>query len=290
MMNVRSRDLLESQASLAARWQLLDRGLSVAAIKHFAAAARVVGDGVYMTGHGPMSTLQRRWAAVLSAPQSFSAFASAGDAWGIRPWTGRYEVVVRPGSGGPKRLGDVLVCRSSTLADDTTTLDGLPITTVERTIVDLGASVRGRAAQKMIREAIRLKLTTMPRLQRHFQRRKGRRGIAALRDYVERFGKLPFERCRSDAESMALQVLAESSRPIPSVNVDIAGEEADFSWPDRRLIIEIDGPQWHLFADEDGRKEAAWRAAGWTVRRIPSGRVFDAPHELIVLHDRPTFI
>ena len=289
-MDVRCRKLLESQASLVARWQLVDAGLSEAAVKHFATEARVIGDGVFATGHGRLTRDQLRWAAVLGAPQTFLAFASAGDAYGIRPWRLGHEIVVRPGSGGPRMLDGVLVCRSLTLAGHTTTLDGLPITTVERTIVDLGASVRGRAAQKMIREAIRLKLTTMPRLQRQFHLGRGRRGIAALRDYVECFGRLPFDRCKSDAEAMGLQVLAEARRPIPQVNVVHADEEADFSWPSRRLIIEIDGPQFHLFAEEDARKTAVWKAAGWEVRRIPSGRVFDRPHELIACYDRPTSI
>jgi hypothetical protein len=289
-MDVRLRALLETQASLVGAWQLGHAGLTPAAVRHFAAQARGVGDGVYMTGHGPMTREQRRWAAVLTAPATFLAVASAGDAYGIRPWQGNYEIVVRPGSGGPLRFGDVLVCRSKTLAGDTTTLGGLPITTVERTIVDLGAHVRGRAAHKMIREAIRLKLTTMPRLQHQFHRSRGRRGIAALREYAERFGALPFPRCKSDAECMGLQVLAEASRPIPDVNIIIEGEEADFSWPGRMLIIEIDGPQFHMFADEDARKTAAWESGGWTVRRIPSGAVFDQPHRLIALHDHPTFV
>lgn len=243
-----------------------------------------------MTGHAPISREQRRWAAVLTAPKSFLAFASAGDAYEIRPWEGTYEIVVRPGSSGPKRFGDVLVFRSTALAGNTRTLRGLPITTPERTIVDLAAVTRGWRADKMVREAVRLGHTTMPRLHRHLWAARGRRGVAGLRAYVERFSSLPFSRCKSDAEAMGLQVLAEAQRPIPDVNVHIAQEEADFSWPERRLIIEIDGPQFHLFAEEDARKMAIWRGAGWKVRRIPSGRVFDAPHELIALHDRPTVV
>src|SRR3954452_15615117 len=289
-MNVRAEQLLKQQASLVGCWQMLAAGMTAEEVRHFCRLARRVGDGVYMTGHGPMTREQRRWAAVLTAPRSFLAVASAGDDYAIRPWKGSYEVIVRPGSGGPKRLGDVLVCRSATLAGNTTFLDTLPITTPERTIVDLAASVRGRAMQKMVREAIRLKLVTWPSLDRKISEATGRRGVAALRDYVSRYSSLPFDRCRSDAEAMGLQVLAESGRPIPDVNVWIAGEEADFSWPDRRLIIEIDGPQWHLFAEEDARKTAIWQAAGWIVRRIPSGRVFDAAHELIALHDRPTSV
>ena len=37
---------------------------------------------------------QRRWIAVLTAPQTFCALGSAGDAWGFRPWSRSYEVVV----------------------------------------------------------------------------------------------------------------------------------------------------------------------------------------------------
>jgi hypothetical protein len=289
-MDVRAVALLESQASLVACWQLLGEGITVEAVRHFCGEARQVGDGVYMTGHGPMTREQQRWAAVLTAPQTFLAFAGAGDAWGIREWRGTYQTVVRSGSGGPRRFGDVLVCRSTTLAGNTTTLNGLPITTPERTIIDLAASNRGRRAEKMVREAIRLKLTTMPALQRHLHEARGRRGVAGIRAFTDTFGHLPFERCKSDAESMGLQVLAEAGRPIPDVNEMIAGEEADFSWPDRRLIIEIDGPQWHLFAEEDARKTAAWEAAGWTVRRLPSDAVFDAPHRLLALQAAPTSV
>jgi len=43
------------------------------------------------------------------------------------------------------------------------------------------------------------------------------------------------------------------------------------------------GPgQFHQFADEDARKVAVWRAAGFTVRRVPSDAVYDAPTALIV--------
>ena len=93
--------------------------------------------------------------------------------------------------------------------------------------------------------------------------------------------RLPFGDCRSDAEARGLEVLDAARLEIPAVNEIIAGEEADFSWARLRLIVEIDGPDFHRFADEDARKTAAWRAAGWTVRRIPSDRVYDAPRELV---------
>jgi very-short-patch-repair endonuclease len=59
------------------------------------------------------------------------------------------------------------------------------------------------------------------------------------------------------------------------VNVKIAGEEADLVWPKRKEILEIDGPQFHRFPEEDARKERLWRKAGYTVRRIGSDAVYD---------------
>ena len=68
--------------------------------------------------------------------------------------------------------------------------------------------------------------------------------------------------------------LHDAGTPMDN-NVRINGEEADFVDHDRRLILEIDGPQFHLFPAEDERKEAVWRAAGYEVRRRPSDAVFD---------------
>ena len=280
-MDVRLEAVLSRQAGVVARWQLRNGGFSLGAVRHFAAQARTLESGVYVTGHGPLTRAQQHWAAVLIAPDTFLAVASSGDAWGFRPWRGSFEVVVTPGTGGPRRIGNVLVCRSSTLAGATTTLNGLPITTVERTIVDLAASVRGKHAEKMVREALRLELTTPEKLRTALRLARGRRGIAGVRDHLNRISSLPFHRCRSDAEAMALQILAGSGHEIPDVNVRRAGEEADLSWPDRRLIIEIDGDQFHQDKREDARKTDIWQRAGWRVRRAPSGLVFDEPARFV---------
>ena len=75
----------------------------------------------------------------------------------------------------------------------------------------------------------------------------------------------------------------EPAAPQPLLNTEAAGEEADLTFHDRKVIIEIDGPQFHRFKDEDARKEARWRKAGYTVRRIDSDRVYDEPGHLVAL-------
>jgi len=97
---------------------------------------------------------------------------------------------------------------------------------------------------------------------------------------------LPIERARSGSEVRALEVLRDAGFELPRLNVDIAGEEADLSWPRERLIIEIDGGPYHQDVGEDARKEAAWRTAGWKVRRITSHDVYDRPGRLLELAHR----
>jgi very-short-patch-repair endonuclease len=72
----------------------------------------------------------------------------------------------------------------------------------------------------------------------------------------------------------------------PKTNTRIAGLEADLAWPKARLIIEIDGAQYHQFPDEDRRKQRKWERAGYVVRRISSQAVYDDPAKLIALAPR----
>ena len=80
-----------------------------------------------------------------------------------------------------------------------------------------------------------------------------------------------------------MEILRDAGRPLPSLNIRIAGEEADLSWSDRRLIVEIDGGPFHLDVGEDARKEARWKGAGWTVRRLPSDAVYERPSRLLAI-------
>ena len=268
-MNVHA--LAAGQADILAGWQLRQLGWTAKAVeRRLERGWRVVHPGVYALTQAPLTRQQLWIAATLSAPCTAIAGASAGACWNFRPWQGAFEVVVRKGSGGPKRLGALLVMRTRVM--EATTHQGIPITTPERTLIDLAAQLDARAIAKATREAIRLRRTTASSLLDALLRHPGRRGTTQLRELAERYKDLPIARARSDAESYALERLG----PGPSVNVRIGGEEADLVWPEERLILEIDGPQYHLFPDEDARKEAAWREAGYTVTRISSDDVFKA--------------
>jgi hypothetical protein len=182
----------------------------------------------------------------------------------------------------------VLVFRSRTLDGDSTFLRGIPITSPERTILDLAGDISDAALARVIREAVRLKRVTLGTLGDALGQHRGRRGAARVAKALARYSGLPLERARSGAEIRALEILRDAARPLPRLNVRIAGEEADLSWPQWRLIVEVDGGPFHLDVGEDARKQAAWERAGWSVRRLPSNDVYDRPSHLLALAMPPS--
>jgi very-short-patch-repair endonuclease len=81
----------------------------------------------------------------------------------------------------------------------------------------------------------------------------------------------------------ALIILRDAGVEMPEFNRKVAGAEADLIWCRHKLIVEIDGAPFHLDAGEDARKQQLWEAAGWTVRRISSDHVYEAPERLLAL-------
>lgn len=244
-----------------------------------------VHDGVYVAGPAGDDRRVSWMAATLTAPATFLALASAGAAYGF--WReGPVVIVVRPGNGGPRHLDGVRVCRSSCLDGETTTLDGIPITTPERTVLDLAAHVYPSQLARIVREAIRLERTSVDALLAAMRRHAGRRGVARLNVAVSRYAQIPIRRTKSDAEALALTLLHEAGCPPDEHNILIEGEEADLVWTPERLIIELDGASFHLDATEDARKQTVWEAAGWTVHRLPTDDVYVAPERLLALAPR----
>jgi hypothetical protein len=290
MRDARVAELAGRQFNRVSRDQLLKLGLSDAAIAHRVAAGRlvIVEQGVLAVAPVIEHDELGRWmGATLTAPHSFLSHASAAAARGFWSLPRQFEIVTRPGNGGPRRHGNVLVFRSKTLAGDCEVFWGILITSVPRTLLDLAHSVSDQALARALREAVRLERITLAALGDALGHYRGRRGSRRLADAVARYSGLPLERARSGAEVRALEILRTAGRPLPRLNARIAGEEADLSWTAPRLIVEIDGGPFHLDVGEDARKEMAWTAAGWSVRRISSDEVYEHPFRLLDLSPPP---
>lgn len=273
---------------VVAVWQLVERGWTKAAIEHRTRGLRRLHDGVFLLGHAEPTPRQRWRAATLTAPNTWIGHESGGTIFVMgTPRLPGSTSIVRRGDGGPRRYDGLLVRHSVVLSGHTTWVDGIPVLRAERVLNDLAPTLSDRVLRKAFREVIRRRQTTAVRVRRLTIDHPYRKGSRRLGQLADVYVRLPIDRCRSDAEAMALEILDRHGVVIPEVNHRFAGEEADLCWPALHLIIEIDGPQYHLFKDEDARKTAIWRAAGYTVLRISSNDVFDQPERLLALAPRP---
>ena len=144
---------------------------------------------------------------------------------------------------------------------------------------DRGAPERPQLLRKALREALRLKCLSIDTLDAYLARATGWNRPASLTRHVDRYRDLQLHRCRSDAEALAVVTLADAGIEPPRINVRVAREEADLSWPDKRLIIEHPLRQgWHLvetdkpiettpalyrFKGKVAAGKAAWRSSRW---------------------------
>jgi very-short-patch-repair endonuclease len=284
-MDVHLLELAAVQADVVAARQLIARGWTRRQIERRAAAGAwtTVHRGVFALTQAPLTQRQAWFAATLTEPGTVLSHVSAALCWGFSTRPCPVPMVTRPGSGGPRRFDGVLVFRSRLLVGETKRREGIPLTTVERTLIDLSSRESRARTSRNVREALRLRLTSARRLAAALDRHRGRRGTRILWDLAERYSGLPYARTRSNAEARALEVLQDAGLMPQAVNRRIAGEEADLVWFDRRLIVEVDGPQYHRFTDEDERKRQRWEVAGYEVRRIQSGDVYANPDALVAL-------
>lgn len=275
-MDVHLRRIARDQLDLVARWQLIAAGYSEDAVdaRAWRGGWRVVNHGVYALNRAPLTRRQRWLAGCLTAPGTLLAGPSAGACRGFLARDPSTVFVVRFGSGGPRQYDGLYVRRSTVLAAEVDWAGPIPITSAERTLIDLAPHLRPQALARATREAIRLKCTTAPALLEALDRHRGWRGTRRLRELATTYAQLPLDRTRSDAEGMALERILRAGAEVPGVNEVVGGVEADLVDHARRLIVEIDGPQFHLFPDEDARKEEAWRSAGYDVVRVPSDAVY----------------
>ncbi len=221
MWDVRIAEVAGRQFNRISRAQLRSLGISDAGIAHRVAAGRLVyvEEGVLAVAPVLADDWGRWMGATLTAPGSVLSHVSAAAAWGVWSLPRNFEIVTRPGSGGPRRHGGVLAHRSSTLVGATAELRGIPITAVPRTLLDLACFVGDRGLARALRESVRLELVTLDELGEALGRFRRRRGSRRLADAVSRYSGLPLERARSGAEVRAMEVLRG------------AREEGRAAWP-----------------------------------------------------------
>ncbi|MHB1168587.1 MAG: type IV toxin-antitoxin system AbiEi family antitoxin domain-containing protein [Longimicrobiales bacterium] len=183
------------------------------------------------------------------------------------------------------RLGPaVAVHRTRVLgADERTSRFGIPVTTVARTIIDLAGTRDARELERMVAAAERSGLLELGVLRALLHAQPRRPGSRVLRQVIGEDGTPMMT--RSEAEDRFVTLVRDSGLHLPEANVVIRGYEVDCLWRRERVIVEIDGFEFHSSRDSferDRARDATLTAAGYRVMRVTWRQITRAPHALLI--------
>jgi hypothetical protein len=183
------------------------------------------------------------------------------------------------GSGTGKRRGHLHLHVTPVEPEETVLLDGFRVTSLARTVVDLGRALPLQQAVAAGDAALRAGLDPVD-LTQAVDRAQGRRGIAAAR----RATSLLDVRSESAGESASRVVLHELGLPPSDLQLEVLDDRGrlvgrcDFGWPEHRTVGEFDGrikygrllrpgqtSEEIVYAEK--RREDALRDLGWQVVR-----------------------
>lgn len=267
------RELGATQHGVVTRAQLLGRGLPVHAVDRLVRARRltVVQRGVYQLGPLPLPRAAE-WAAVLAggcdARVSHRTAACLRGMLEARQHVGGVDVTVprrRPRRIDGARIHTVRDLRT----DEVAMVDGIPVTTPARTLLDLAETETERVVEQAYASALRMQLVTPETMVGIVERHPAHRGAPLWRRLLADPGGPAFT--RSEAEEKLLDLTRSAGLPRPELNVDVLGHDVDFVWRDMRVVAEVDGYAFHASARSfaaDRRRDAELTAAGYRVLRF----------------------
>ncbi|MEN8040599.1 MAG: type IV toxin-antitoxin system AbiEi family antitoxin domain-containing protein [Actinomycetota bacterium] len=270
----------EAQLGLIHRRDLRDSGISDAAIQRRLCKGLLVRrrPGVYAYAGTPEFARQRILADILSIDSdALLSHNSAAHEWKLISMSPRVpHVVVRRWN--REHRSSCLVHESLDLIPaDRSAVDGLPITSAVRTVVDLGATSPW-LVERALGTGLRLELFTVEQVQKFVKRvaRRGRRGVGVIRPLLDLHNSIQ-GRTESVLEDRFLRVLFESEIELPELQFEVFDNaglfvcRADFAYPRRGVLIELDGRSYHsdsVAFQRDRDKQNRTQELGWTTLRF----------------------
>jgi hypothetical protein len=252
---------------VVATWQLKPLGYTLSAIKRRALAGRLhrLYRGVYAVGHKRLSRKGRWMAAVLACgPDAVLSHRVAIALWELRPPPSGVIDVTVPGRSRKGQKG-IRVHNVRTLHDDDRALvDGIPVTSVHRTLLDYAEVAPAQQLRLAIEASERRELFDLKAIDRLLARSPGRRGRAALAGALtEMRGRVA--RTESELERAFLALIRAAGIPEPIAQAQVAGYRVDLFWPGPRpLVVELDSYEYHKSRakfESDRRRDAKLQLA-----------------------------
>jgi very-short-patch-repair endonuclease len=214
-----------------------------------------------------------------SGPGAVLSYRSAGQLCELRQSNSALIDVTVPSRNGRIRRAGIRIHRSGRLPpEEVTVRHGIPVTTVERTLLDLADVLDMQGLRRAVTEAEYRNLLDHTTLIAVVENNPGRRGKQVLAAAEAR----P-HRTRSPLADRLLAFVDRYDVEEPESGVWIDGYEVDFVWTRVGLVVELDGVAPHgtrqAVRRDRKRDRVLWRAGFRTMRLTEDA--FDAEEEIL---------
>ncbi|MEA2477509.1 MAG: hypothetical protein QOC87_1708, partial [Actinomycetota bacterium] len=282
-------DWASQHLGLITRSVATDLGMSRRSIDRRLSSGKWIGlrPGVYALAGSTRSWRQTLLGTCLWAGDGAAAsHRSAAALWGM---VGQEEGPIEITS--PRRLrGNEVTIRQCALPRSALTrLDGIPVTSSHRTILDLAGVLDADVLEEIVDDTLARRLISVPRLKLELQNAPAtRKGVKELRRIVD--GRSDGQRpSQSNFETRLMRVLRAAKLPLPirQFEIRIPGHPVirpDLCYPEYRVIIEADSYRWHSSKsawERDVTRYNFLAAHGWLVVRIAWQQLHDRPREVV---------
>ena len=195
---------------------------------------------------------------------------SAAELWALRPRARFLDVT----TSAKRKPAGLTTHQGIVPKEHRSTVEGIPVTTPARTLIDLADVLTRRGLERAVDEAeyLRLDLEGLRPI-------AGRRGAGVLAGVLARH-VAGSTRTRSELEEMFLALCAGHLLAQPETNAHVSGYEVDFAWRGPRLVVELDGHAAHgtrRAFEADRARDAELTASGHRVMRFTHRRLEREP-------------
>jgi very-short-patch-repair endonuclease len=273
-----------AQCGVFSRAEALAAGYTEKQIRHLVEMGTWVRchTGIYCLAGVARSLDMNAWISVLAAGEGAClSHRMAGKLQGLdgTPPPVYFDIAVRVGR-SPRNVPRARIHRTELAPEDTAVCRGFPVTSIARTLIDLGRSLPIETGSRIIADALRTGRVSADALEARIAGLAGCTGIdLARRAFLNADPKL-----ESVLERELLGLLRRAGlNPVAQYVVTVGGRaiaRVDFALPGIRLAIEADGYGTHALRpgfERDREKSADLQVAGWWLLSFTATQIRERP-------------
>jgi predicted transcriptional regulator of viral defense system len=276
-------EVAKRQHGVVSRKQLEAIGFGTPTITRWGSDGRLhrLHRGVYAVGHTSLTWEGHCMAAVLARPGSVASHKTAAWIHGLlrfRPETFHLTAPTRQ-----RARREFVVHFARLRPEDQAVVEGIPVTSVARTLLDLAPSESTERLHQMMERAEDRRTFDLRRFDRLLARAGGHPGRLKLRQALDTF-KPEVAVLRSGLEKRFLRLVLDAGLPRPATNAFVAGYELDAYWEAEAFAVELDAYATHgspRSFEADREREDDLLLAGIEAIRVTGVRLDREPRETI---------